>query len=354
MKIYVKLLFLIIFMLSIVISSSYASPDNGKILYTKNRALYIVPFTSSSITGESKMICALKYSLEFTTDCLWSKFSLSPDGKKIIFIEKKDIMDASSWSRLCIMNSDGSDFQELTSKSVNNINFQWFSDSKRILYSEETIDARGNYHSGNIYMMDLKTGKIKTLIQKGIYPLLSSDEKDVLYIFERTDYTEKKDITTKLYCVDIYGKNNRCISKIPGWKLTNDWSKDKSMALSGEFVVNIKTGKNFRYAEKYSASKGWFLDNKQIIYITMATYNSGLNPNIIITDINGSIQKQLTQSGDVDGILAITEKKIYYTRTLPDYGKAIWSINRDGSEPERLLKTEEKYPEINIWFPGNN
>ena len=97
------------------------------------------------------------------------------------------------------------------------------------------------------------------------------------------------------------------------------------------------------------------LDNKQIIYVTMKTiYNPDLKSNIVITDINGSTQKQLTQSGDVNGILAITDKKIYYTRTLPDYGKSIWSMSRGGSNPERLLNIEEKYPEIHIWFPGNN
>jgi len=365
MKIYITVIFFIILMFTLLGETSHASQEIGKILYTKNKALYIASLTSDGL-GESKKICNLKYSEQFPDDCLWSKLSLSPDGKKITFIEDEDIMDANHWGYLCIMNTDGSGFQKLTSESANNINFRWFSDNKRILYSEEVIDARGNYHSGIIYVMNVETGERKTLIQKGTYPSLSSDEKKVLYIFERTDYTDKKGITTKLYSVDIDGKNNRFIAEVPGWPLfscgryfTEGWSKDGAMALLREFVVNVKTGKYFRYAEEYTVRGAkWFLDNQHFCYISDPfKYPHESEYNIVVTDINGSYEKQLTKSGDVSEILTITEKKIYYTRKISDNKSlALWSIDLDGSNPVKILDNIDysyDYDERTfIWFPG--
>jgi len=235
--------------------------------------------------------------------------------------------------------------KRLTYDEKGRTTFHWLSDSKRVLYCGESIRLGDNL-GGAVSLVDIETGEKEELIEKGAYPSISPDEKKIFYAGPM--YWQGNEALAKIYCMDLERKDNRFFSEIKTDQCyPQSWSKDSLKVLSGNMIINVGSGEYMRFTEERVHSVEWFRDNKHFAFVVFGEYN-----NIMVTDIDLSEYKQLTKSGDVIDILAITGEKIYYTRRLPDYSRAVWSIDLDGSNPTRLLSVAGSLPEIHIWFPG--
>ena len=100
-------------------------------------------------TGTSKKLITLD-------DGVYGVTKISPDGKKIVFYDKKN--------NLFMMNADGSDLQTLRTggKEIKGDRFvyilEWAPDSRHLL-SSKVLDFENSHIGGALEVIDTKTGE---------------------------------------------------------------------------------------------------------------------------------------------------------------------------------------------------
>lgn len=83
----------------------------------------------------------------------------SPDGKWIAFLRQD--WAASGYTHLWLVSPDGSRLKQLTHGSTNAFSPAWSPDSRSLAYLEWDYDANGTTVSGNIHVIDIRSGKVR-------------------------------------------------------------------------------------------------------------------------------------------------------------------------------------------------
>ncbi len=141
----------------------------------------------------------------------------SPDGKKIIATAT-----INEQQRIYIMNPDGSNLEPLTPPDIRAIHGSWSSDSKQVIFCADDDVHPPQKNDTKIYSIDLKSGRVKTLISGGVntYPSWSPDIKKIAF---------RKivgDMNSEVFIASSDGTNLRNITNNPAFDGWPAWSPD--------------------------------------------------------------------------------------------------------------------------------
>jgi len=102
---------------------------------------------------------------------------ISPDGRRVVYVRNgMDVMSDGKWSRLWLIDSDGSDNTPLTGRDTNESNPAWSPDGRRIAFTSEA-DA-----GTEVFVVWVETGKSARLTQLNRAPKSLSWSPDGTHI----------------------------------------------------------------------------------------------------------------------------------------------------------------------------
>lgn len=309
------------------ITSISFSDNNQTFIFTYNNHAYIsnIDFTNiKPITQHSTE----KHNLNHV---------LSNDGSKILFIARNSVTS----SFLYIMNSDGSDIQQVTygKEGTKNIIEAIFSeDDKKIYflnagyYGHYSPIASSRPHDFDVYSINIDGSNLTKLTNIKEYELsgLSLDSKNKkLYFdsFERNDskailYLDLENYTLNIYNFEILETINH-------------------LNLSGIERFNFNESTKHYYFEelfKYSDPKV-FPDGKNIM-IHIEGYVSGDNSWLVLFNEKGEFVNQIVyiNAEIVDPVLVDNSQAIMFiTRPNNDFAKnELWIVNLNGSNLQKI------------------
>jgi len=172
----------------IALSSGFTfSPDGKELIFTSNHDKVVATSTNNDIW--SVPVTSGKISL-VTMKCKERNFrgndgspEFSPDGKYLSFLSMKREGFEADKKDLILKDMKTGKFTNLTAgEDINIASYQWLPDGQNILMQ---IDEKGRY---KIKCIDIKNGKIKTLIKDGYNKsiTISPDGKTFAYIHQTT------------------------------------------------------------------------------------------------------------------------------------------------------------------------
>ena len=143
----------------------------------------------------------------------------SPDGKRIAFVYVKEKLEIIS-----VMNSDGSGVQQLTPVGVRAIHPNWYPDGSALTYCTDDDVAPPKKNNSDILTIDLASRRITTLITGGVntYPSWSPDGKHIA--FRRM----VGETNSEVFVADADGGNARNLTNHPAFDGWPAWSPDGS------------------------------------------------------------------------------------------------------------------------------
>lgn len=150
------------------------SPDGESIVYASNEDgsmnLYIM-----------KADGADKKQITFTSNCYNGGPFFSPDGKKILFRADRDVPD---YLQIYVINTDGTNEQQLTANHAVNWAPYWHPNGKVIAF---TTSLHGHRHY-EIYLLNIETNVVYRLTHNSTFdglPVFSHDGKKILWTSKR-------------------------------------------------------------------------------------------------------------------------------------------------------------------------
>lgn len=140
----------------------------------------------------------------------------SPDGTRIAYIRIEG--DRKS---MHVMNIDGSDDRALTPPTQSPIHPEWMPDGKSILYCTDDDLHPPQKNAADIYRIDVATGRISTLIRGGVntYPMPSPDGRKIAF-------RKFIDNNSEVFVADIDGTNVKNLTNHPAFEGWPAWSPD--------------------------------------------------------------------------------------------------------------------------------
>jgi len=191
----------------------------------------------------------------------WSK-----DGSKILFQSNE-----TGYWQIFIMNSDGSNKQQITEDKSNNNFLDWSPDNKKICF---VSDRTGNEE---IFVMDMFGDNVKQLTSnpaRDIHPYWSPDGKRIFFNSTRDDSGD-----FELYVMDENGSNKKRITYTDDNEtcarlspVSNElvFLRNNAKGLDEIFLKNLSDSseKQLTFTPSTDGWPAWFPDGKKIIFST--------------------------------------------------------------------------------------
>lgn len=268
-----------------------------------------------------------------------SPVTFSPDGKRIAFVRTLQ-----GERTMIIANADGTGEQPLaTTKNPNGFRDTgpaWSPDGKVIATGLENNDGSGSYH--NIVEISVADGSIKA-----IGPQKWSNVSRVAWLADGsgliTACSELGTLANQVYQISYPGGEAR--------KITNDFNVYYDLSLTAdsgslvtvqeERVANIWIAPDSKVGSlrqltngpnKYEGFAGlrWTPDGK-IVY----TFLSGIAPNVLITNGDGSNSRQLTENNASNPVVSPDGRYIVFVSAQPG-AVGIWRMDINGGNRKQL------------------
>lgn len=295
-----------------------------------------------------------------TPEVLWTmgrigEFAVSPDGSQIVYsVTDYTIDENKGFSRLYVINADGSDLKCITSGNFSQYSPTWTSKEKIAYMTAESGDMQ-------LWEMD-SNGKNKrqiTVVKDGITGyLFSHDEKQLVYTAEVKIKHEVADIYQDLPLSS--GRINNDLM----YRHWDQWVDTYSHIFVADFNKGvISKGKDIMEGEQWESPVrpfggmeqiAWTIDDENILYCCRKKVGKDY-----ATSTNTDIYKYNIAT---DNTVNITEGMMGYDLNLsvsPKGNKIAWeSMERDGYEADKQrlfvmnLTTEEK-ADYSIGFDQN-
>jgi len=253
--------------------------------------------------------------VQLTDDSSSNYFSQwSPNGEKLMYMSFNDSNQLGVW----IMNSNGSNKQQISSSDVTGAGF-WSPDGTKIIYFSLYNSSPEYWYTSDVWLYDTCTSKKTKVVD-----------------MEKTKIVQWVYNGSKLFIVD----GSSSLLKL--WLVDpDDTSKTFLSSLSGENTVN-----------------SWQPNGNRILY----TSNESGNYDIWIMNPDGSGKTQLTSapsdeyamgfSPDGGKVVYSSRKTLDYISGIEDFIPAIWIMDADGSKKKQLIPVDEKrYIDHPSWSP---
>ena len=264
--------------------------------------------------------------------------AFSPDGSKIVFdaFIVDDSFNYHHSEEIYLMNSDGTEIQQLTNNNAYDHNPIILSDGKRIFFESN----RGGFDG--IYIMNIDGSNQTLIVSKkvGNYnPTISPDGKKISYI----SYI---DGNPELYLMDSDGSNikrltennyfdgNPVFSPIGSTLFYNSNFEGKgiySIDINNLIIKKI-------YNDVFFNNIDFSIDNKKVVFEIQDGFDYS---EILIMDLDGSNATMLTSNDVYDGVPIFTpdSSKIAFI-TNADMRPELYTMNLDGSNKISLTNNE--------------
>jgi TolB protein len=256
----------------------FPSPDGKKILYESLVAGKYHLFTMN-VDGSGVV--------QLTHDATNHDLpSWSPDGKKIAFVS-----DRNGHEVIYMMNADGTGEERLTGETADSIHPTWSPDSTRVIYCSDDDMHPPKKNASEIYVVDVRTKQITTLISGGTntYPSWSPDGKKIAF---RKMLGE---MNSEVFVADADGSNQKNVSNhqaFDGWPA---WSPDgKRIAFSSNRRANYQIhtmdadGTNVKLlanTEGRATEPRWSVDAKTIYFTNCKKVDFGTDCQVMAADV---------------------------------------------------------------------
>lgn len=267
---------------------------------------------------------------------------VSPDGERIVFYQfTKDtngdgrIYDGDYDStEIAVVNVDGTGFRKLTNNRHWDIQPNWTSDGRRLVFVSNRDKPRG--FDLDIFIMDLETGVVKNISNKPDLLEADVDCRAGKVVFARYD----RDKSNQSICImDEDGSGQRRIS------FPTKSGKSKTGNHNGDFDPNLTE------------------DGKQVTFLRLEDDDFKIDGKVIgnydlyIMDADGSNVKNISNTPFLEGVPAWSPdgRQISYTVTdeaVRDRYK-IYVVDSDGGNKRKVTK-EMPIPFLareSNWFP---
>jgi TolB protein len=255
----------------------FPSPDGKKILFESKVAGFYQLFTMNPDSSEITQI----------TQDSWNHDtpSWSPDGKKIAFVS-----DQNKHSVVYIMQVDRTGLERLSPENAESIHPTWSPDSTKVIYCADDDLAPPKKNDASIYLVDVNSKEIKTLITGAVntYPSFSPDGKKIAF---------RKmigDMNSEVFVANADGTEPKNLSNhmaFDGWPA---WSPDgKLIAFSSNRRANYQIhvmnadGSGVRLVantEGRATEPRWSPDGKTIYFTNCRKVDFGVDCEVMVAN----------------------------------------------------------------------
>ena len=215
----------------------------------------------------------------------------SPDGKKIAFVYIKENLEIIS-----IMNVDGTGVERLSPSNSKAIHPNWSPNGEKLAYCTDDDLAPPRKNDSDIMVIDMSTRQIKTLITGGVntYPAFSPDGKHIA--FRRM----LGEMNSEVFVADIDGTNAKNISSHPAFDGWPAWSPDgKRIAFASNrnssyqiFTMN-PDGTDVRLVantDGRGTAPKWSVDGERIYFSICRNIDFGNDCQIFAARVSGFVR----------------------------------------------------------------
>ncbi len=210
----------------------------------------------------------------------------SPDGRKVAFILIGDGKKV-----VATMNPDGTGVETITPTKHGALHPSWTPDSKHILYCTDDDLRPPVKNEAEIYLIDLATKKVTTLISGGVntFPVMSPDGRTIAY---RKMIGETN---SEVFAADADGSHPRNLTHHPAFEGWPAWSPDGTrIAFAGNrnsayqiFVMNAD-GSNVQLVantEGRGTAPKWAPDGSRIYFTNCKAVDFGRGCEILVAKL---------------------------------------------------------------------
>lgn len=174
------------------------SPDGTQIAFESNWKLSVMNSDGSNVRQ-----------LDSTGTCYQCYPNWSPDGTKIAFLKDADDSELNSWTQIFVVNTDGSNLEQLTQEKMLHDRPAWSPDGSRIAFEAKTKDVND---LPNIYVMNADGSNVIQLTDDKNWngnPVWSPDGAKIVYevylVVERIE--DRADEGWEIFIMNADGSN---------------------------------------------------------------------------------------------------------------------------------------------------